>query len=132
MATTVLVVDDEPSVRELLRRWLEGVGYAVKLAGNATDALELMLAEPASIILVDIKMPGHDGFWLVEHVRAKWPRTAIIMATAADDLDLVLKRKRVGAVDYLLKPFGRELLRQALNRATAALDAANDMNSSTA
>jgi CheY-like chemotaxis protein len=121
MATTVLVVDDEPSVRELLRRWLEGWGYAVTLAGNATDALEVMRAEPASIILVDIKMPGHDGFWLVEHVRAKWPRTAIIMATAADDLDLVLKSKRAGVIDYVLKPFGRELLRQALNRANAAL-----------
>lgn len=123
MATTVLVVDDEPSVRELLRRWLEGWGYAVKLAGNATDALELMLTEPASIILVDIKMPGHDGFWLVERVRAKWPRTAIIMATAADDLDLVLKSKRAGAVDYVLKPFGRELLWQALSRAETTLHA---------
>ena len=123
MTSTILVVDDESLVRELLRRWLEGWGYAVKLAGNATDALELMLTEPASIILVDIKMPGHDGFWLVEHVRAKWPRTAIIMATAADDLDLVLKSKRAGVIDYVLKPFGRELLRQALDRAHASISA---------
>ena len=121
MRPVVLVVDDEPSVRELLRRWLDGWGYRVTEASRATEALEVMLAELASIILLYIRMPGHDVFWLMERVRAKWPRTVIIMATGADDLETVMKSQRAGAVDYVTKPFGRELLRQALNRANAAL-----------
>lgn len=97
----VLVVDDEPSVREFLTRWLQGWGYAVKQAGSATEALEVMLTEPASIMLCDIKMPGHDGLWLVERVRAKSLRTAIIMATCVDDLDVVMKSQQAGVVDYV-------------------------------
>lgn len=120
----VLVVDDETSVREFLRRWLEGWGYTVKQASSATDALEVMLAEPASIMLCDIKMPGHDGLWLAERVREKWPQTGIIMATALDNLDIVMKSQRLGAIDYVAKPFGRELLLQALRRATAKLEGA--------
>lgn len=116
----VLVVDDEPSVREFLTRWLQGWGYAVQQASNGTDALEVMLAEPASIMLCDIKMPGHDGLWLIERVREHWPKTAIIMATCVDQMPTVLKARQMGAVDYVLKPFGREPLRQALNRAEAA------------
>lgn len=69
---SVLVVDDEAPVRELLRRWLEGWGYRVTQAGNATDALESMLAKPAPILFCDVTMPGHDGLWLIERVRAKW------------------------------------------------------------
>lgn len=117
MAVTVLVVDDEPRVRELLRRWLEGWGYVVKLAGSATDALEVMLTTPASILVCDIRMSGHDGFWLIDRVRAKWPETAVIMASGVGDLDVVAKARRAGAVDYVTKPFGRELLWQALSRA---------------
>jgi two-component system response regulator AtoC len=117
MPSTVLVVDDEPAMRELLRRWVSGWGYTVRTAARAPEALEAMLADPAEIMLVDITLPGHDGFWLVERVRAKWPRTAFIMATAAAEIDLIERSKRAGAADYVLKPFGRELLWQALDRA---------------
>lgn len=120
---SALVVDDEAPVRELLRRWLERWGYRVKEAASATTALEVMLTEPALIILCDIRMPGHDGFWLIERVRERWPQTAIIMATGLDDIPTVLRSRQLGAVDYVSKPFGRELLRQALDRANAALNA---------
>ena len=119
----VLIVDDEPLVREFLRSRLEGWGYAVKEAGSAPEALEAMFAEPASIMVSDIKMPGHDGLWLAARVRAQWPHTAIIMATSDLEIRTVLKSRTLGAVDYVTKPFGRELLLQALRRATAALNA---------
>ncbi len=115
--TQVLVVDDEPSIRRLLTRWLESWGYGVRQAGTAIEALELMMADPASIVLCDIKMPGHDGLWLVERIRGRWPSTAIIMATCVDDMQIVMESQRKGAVDYVAKPFGRELLLQALQRA---------------
>lgn len=61
-------------------------------------ALRVMLIEPAPIMVCDIKMPGRDGIWLVERVHEKWPQTAIIMATAVDDLQTVMKSQRAGAI----------------------------------
>jgi CheY-like chemotaxis protein len=117
----VLVVDDEESIRGVLRRRLEEWGYTVKDAANAGDALELMLAEPAAIALLDIQLPGHDGLWLAERIRGRWPQTPIIVASGADDMELVEKSRRLGAVDYVMKPFHKELLRQALQRAAKAI-----------
>ena len=117
----MLVVDDERAHRELLRRWLEAWGYPVTVAPDARAALEAMLASPADILMADIKMPQQDGMWLAERVREKWPRTQIIMATGVMDVATVKKAQQLGAVDYVTKPFGRELLRQALDRAEQKL-----------
>jgi two-component system chemotaxis response regulator CheY len=118
----VLVVDDNGRVRNSLRQRLERSGYAAKEASNAAEALELMLSEPASIVLLDIRMPGHDGFWLAERIHARWPRTRIIMVSGSDDAHTVDKSRRLGAVDYIHKPFDRELLRQALHRASSLIE----------
>jgi DNA-binding NtrC family response regulator len=120
-AKTVLVVDDEAPIRGVLNRMLQEWGYRVKEAGSATEALEVMLAQPASIILIDLVMPGHDGFWLMERIRENWPTTPIVVITGAGELDAMEKSRREGAIDYVLKPFERELLRQALSRAERAL-----------
>jgi CheY-like chemotaxis protein len=119
----VLVVDDEEAIRRLLTRWLTGWGYEAKEAANADDALEIMAAEPAEIILCDVMMPVHDGIWLAEQVRGRWPQTAVIMASSAQDMETVMRMRKQGAVDYVTKPFGREMLRQALQRATGKLQA---------
>jgi CheY-like chemotaxis protein len=120
----VLVVDDEGSIRKLLVRWLVGWGYEAKEAANATEALEHMSAEPAAIILCDVMMPVHDGVWLAEQVRNRWPQTAVIMASSAQDMETVMRMRKQGAVDYVTKPFGREMLRQALERANQRLGGA--------
>jgi DNA-binding NtrC family response regulator len=114
----VLVVDDEESIRRLLTRWLTGWGYQAREAGNANAALELMTSEPAAIVLCDVMMPEHDGIWLAEQVRTRWPQTAVIMASSAQDMETVMRMRKQGAVDYVTKPFGREMLRQALHRAS--------------
>jgi CheY-like chemotaxis protein len=114
----VLVVDDEESIRTLLTRWLTGWGYQSKEASNANEALERMNAEPAAIILCDVMMPVHDGIWLAEQVRLRWPQTAVIMASSAQDMETVTRMRKQGAVDYVTKPFGREMLRQAMLRAS--------------
>jgi DNA-binding NtrC family response regulator len=118
----VLVVDDDPAVRQMLKRWLENWDYTVCDAPGATGAMAVMSAEPASIVLCDIRMPGHDGFWLVDRIHQTWPETAIIMITGLDDLQTVVKARREGAVDYVNKPFDKDILRQALERAKAALN----------
>jgi CheY-like chemotaxis protein len=114
----VLVVDDEEAIRKLLTRWLSGWGYEAKEAANAEDAIEIMTAKPADIILCDVMMPVHDGIWLAEQVRGRWPQTAVIMASGAQDMETVMRMRKQGAVDYVTKPFGREMLRQALQRAS--------------
>ena len=114
----VLVVDDEESIRKLLMRWLAGWGYQSKEAPNANDAIEQMTAEPAAIMLCDVMMPVHDGVWLAEQVRTRWPQTAVVMASSAQDMETVMRMRKQGAVDYVTKPFGREMLRQALQRAS--------------
>jgi YesN/AraC family two-component response regulator len=119
-AAYVLIVDDEPVVRNFLKRCLEASGYPVKQAGNADQALELMAATPASVVLCDIRMPGHDGLWLAERLRANWPRTAIIMATAVDDHDTVRQSSALGVADYLIKPIAAEHLLHVVGRADRA------------
>ena len=69
----VLIVDDEAPIRALLRRWLAGWGYGVRDVGDAVEALTVMAADPADIVLCDINMPEHDGLWLAEQGRAPWP-----------------------------------------------------------
>lgn len=110
----VLIVDDEPPVRALLSRWLTGWGCTVADAASASQALALMAADPADVLLCDIGMPERDGLWLAERVHARWPATAIVMSTGRDDPETVRASRKVGAVAYVLKPFNPVLLRSAI------------------
>jgi CheY-like chemotaxis protein len=116
----VLVVDDEAAVRDYLKRCLEGSGYLVKVAAGAAEALELMMTAPASVVLCDVRMPGQDGLWLAERLHAHWPRTAVVMATAIDDLQTVNQSRELGAVDYISKPIRPDQLIEAVRRAQAS------------
>jgi CheY-like chemotaxis protein len=117
----VLIVDDEPHVRILLTRWVTQWGYAVREAASAAEALNVMAADPADIVLCDIRMPEHDGLWLAEHVHTRWPHTALIISTGLDAPQIVRTSRVLGAVAYVLKPFNSELLREALDRASGRL-----------
>ena len=126
MASYVLVVDDEASVRGFLTRRLEAWGYPAREARDSTQALEMMLAEPADIVFIDLRMPGRDGLWLTEQIRQGWSNTSIVIATGADDFLSVSKARKLGAVDYVLKPFDKTMLRQAMERAFEALGRGGD------
>jgi DNA-binding NtrC family response regulator len=115
----VMVVDDEEAIRMLLGRWLTSWGYEPQLAESANDALEQLAAAPMSIVLCDVMMPVHDGLWLAEQIHNRWPETAVIMVSGAQDVKTVVTSRRHGAVDYVTKPFGREMVMQALRRASA-------------
>ena len=117
-AGRVLIVDDELPIRMLLTRWITGWGYGVRDAGDAVEALDVMEAEPADILLCDVTMPEHDGLWLAEQVHARWPGTAIVMSTARDDPETVRASRKLGAVAYVTKPFILYMLRQALDEAS--------------
>jgi response regulator RpfG family c-di-GMP phosphodiesterase len=113
---SVLIVDDEPGVRHLMRRWLESRGYQVAVASGADTALELMAASPTAVALCDLRMPGHDGAWLADRLRHEHPDTAVIIATGVTELGPSLEGLRQSVVDYLTKPFERERLCEAVSR----------------
>jgi DNA-binding response OmpR family regulator len=107
----ILVVDDEPDLRELLADYLGMQGYAVRTASDARE-LDLRLAEgPADVIVLDINMPGENGLAVLARLRAAGSRTGVILLTAAGTLGDRLAGLTDGADDYVVKPFEpRELL----------------------
>jgi response regulator RpfG family c-di-GMP phosphodiesterase len=111
-ANSVLVVDDEHCVRNLMARWLESGGYDVTTAASAEEALGQFETTPPAVALCDIRMPGHDGIWLAEQIRHQYPETAVIMATGVHDVGPAVASLRQGVIDYLTKPFGRDRLRE--------------------
>lgn len=113
---SVLVVDDETGIRDLIARWLVTGGYHVQTAGNADQALEQVHDRAPAVALCDIRMPGRDGLWLAQHIRQDAPETAVIMATGVQDVGPAVTSLRQGVIDYLTKPFGRERLRESVMR----------------
>ena len=118
-AERVLIVDDELPIRILLTRILKGWGYGVRHVGSAVEALNMMAAEPADVLMCDVTMPEYDGLWLAKQVHTQWPRTLIIMVTGHNDAYTVQTSRRLGAVAYLTKPFSQYMLREVLNRGPA-------------
>ena len=112
---TILVVDDDEGVRKVLSRWVSDIGYAVKAAPDADIALELMRECPIDVALVDVRMPGHDGIWLLEQVCRFYPDIAIVLATGLLEMDPMVTL-RPGVVGYIVKPFNREDLAKVVKR----------------
>ena len=87
---SVLIVDDEAGLRTLMTRWVQALGYSAQVAASAEQALQEMETKPAAVALCDIRMPGRDGLWLTEQLRQRYPDTAVIISTAAQQVDLSL------------------------------------------
>jgi two-component system KDP operon response regulator KdpE len=105
----ILVVDDAPQVRRVLRATLTAEGYTVSEAHDGGEALELFATEPFDIILLDVNMPGMDGLQACREIRGK-SDVPIIMLTVRDaERDKVLALD-AGADDYVVKPFGMQEL----------------------
>jgi len=104
----VLVVDDEETVRNLLQRILEGAGYQVTTAANGKEALYKVSLEEAQVVLLDIKMPGMSGMEVLSKLSADSPDTCAIMVTSVVDTETAVEAMKLGAYDYILKPFDRD------------------------
>lgn len=107
----ILVVDDDPKLRDLLRRYLTENQFEVSLAQDGASMNRLLLREPFDLIILDLMMPGEDGLAIVRRLRGANDTTPVIMLTAkGDDVDRIVGLE-MGADDYLPKPFNpRELL----------------------
>jgi putative nucleotidyltransferase with HDIG domain len=102
---TILVTDDEDVIRRLLCQKLAKDGYWCEEAGSAELALNRLAKNQFGLVILDIKMPGKTGMELIPEVKARYPDTAIIMATAITDISVAIQCLKQGADDYLCKPF---------------------------
>lgn len=117
----VLIVDDEEQIRTILQRWIHKWGYEVEAVGSAAEAIAIMERQPAAIVIIDLLMPVLDGLWLLERLTARWPAAAVVIESGALETETVQRTQQFGAADFLAKPFGREQVHQALQRAVARL-----------
>ena len=106
----LLVVDDEPRLLSLLERGLRTQGFEVQAAASADEALVLARNDPPALAVLDVMMPGVDGFELLEALRGVVPGVPVIMLTARSSVEDRVHGLELGAVDYVVKPFSfREL-----------------------
>ncbi|MGB9593092.1 MAG: HD-GYP domain-containing protein [Anaerolineae bacterium] len=113
----ILVVEDEDSVRSLVLRKLARAGYTAVGAANGIDALALLREQPFGIVLSDINMPKLNGLELLQIIREAYPDVVVIMVTAYGDLDHAIAAMRLGASDYVVKPFDLDQLMNAIQQA---------------
>lgn len=116
---SILVVDDDILNLKVVMKRLEREGYTVAVEGSAEEALGRLQLESFDLVLLDINMPGMDGFQLLKKIKAdnRFASTRVIMVTGTDDKDMMLKCIKAGASDYLQKPFNMGLA----NRRIAAV-----------
>lgn len=113
----VLIVDDNEMNRDLLARRVQKQGHKTTLAVNGRQALELMQQQPFDLVLLDIMMPEMNGFQVLEHLKAdsRLRHIPVIVISALDDIDSIVKCIELGAEDYLSKPFNKVLLKARIN-----------------
>lgn len=117
MEQTILLVDDEPDLRDVLEIYLTDLGYSVYTAENGEAALQTFQRTVPSIVLSDIKMPGMDGIELLRRIKTQAPATEVIMITGHGDMDLAIDSLKLQATDFITKPINDDMLGVALNRA---------------
>ena len=113
----VLVVDDDDAVRKACCSIAAGMGFAVVGADSATEARSILKHQKVDLILLDLKLPGGGGLGLLEQVKALHPETAVVVMTAFASVSSAVEAMRIGAGDYLTKPFALEELTTVLERA---------------
>ena len=111
---TVLVVDDEPLIRDVLGELLRDAGYDVAHAENGRDALAVLEARPVDVILLDLRLPDGSGLEIFEQIRSLDERIPVIFVTVDKAADSAIEAMKRGAFDYLSKPLDPAQLRRAL------------------
>jgi DNA-binding NtrC family response regulator len=115
MNRRVLIIDDEPNIRRMMRLTLEADGYEVEDAADGRAGLELF-GDGARFdaVVLDQKMPGMDGLETLRQIRRRSPHAAVVMATAYGTIDLAVDAMKAGATDFLKKPLTPDTLRGAV------------------
>jgi DNA-binding response OmpR family regulator len=118
----LLIVDDEPHIRQMMRLTLETAGYEVDEAASGEDGLEQFGdGSTYDVVLLDQKMPGLDGLQTLKRLKERVPEVCVIMVTAFASIELAVDAMKLGASDFLRKPMTPETLRGAVAAAVASL-----------
>jgi len=102
---TCLVVDDEGSLREALRKVLERQGFQCKTAASGAEALAMLERELVPLVISDIRMPEMDGMALLQQIRERWPDVGVVLVTGVTEAGVAVSCLQMGALDYITKPF---------------------------
>jgi two-component system response regulator MprA len=111
----ILVVDDEPEVRQLMEHFLTERGYEVRIAENGRLGLLALDAFAPDVVLLDMHMPEMDGLETLRQLAVRAPSLPVIMVTVNDDMETTSRLLQMGAADYVPKPFNLDYLEQAIN-----------------
>ena len=122
---SILIVDDEKSIRITLRAFLRKEGYSVDVAGTPDEALQKLRENPVDVVVCDIVLPGMNGVNLLQAIRRVTPNTQVVMMTGEPTVDTAIEALRAGAYDYLFKPIRKEAIVSVVNKA-ANLKAVDD------
>src|SRR5881396_3391052 len=112
-----LVVDDEPRLRRVLIRLLEGEGFTCAEAGSGVEALAELEKGPVPLVISDLRMPEMDGVTLLREIVTRWPETAVIVVTAVAEVESAVACLQMGALDYVAKPFHLDEVRARVSQA---------------
>ena len=115
MPGKILVVDDEPEVRQLMEHFLTERGYEVRIAENGRLGLAALDSFTPDVVLLDMHMPEMDGLETLQRLATRAPSLPVIMVTVNDDVETTSRLLQLGAADYVPKPFNLEYLEQAIN-----------------
>ncbi len=110
----ILVIDDEDIVRTSCSRTLVPEGYDVSLAKNGVEGLKMAGEDRFDLVLTDLKMPDMDGIEVLRILKGKWPETQVIIVTGYQTVDSAVKAIKLGAYDYIEKPFTPDALISAV------------------
>lgn len=117
---TILIIDDEKSLLDLLRVVFKKEGYEVKTAASAAGGFEILAKEEIDLVVTDIKMPGADGMDILRYARENLPDLPVILITAYGSIAQAVEALKAGALDYVVKPFDVEELKIIVGRGLAS------------
>ena len=116
MKAKILIVDDEKAIRESVSLVLSEEGHETDVAASGQEALEILNQDNIDVLITDLKMPGMDGMELVKQSLQICPQTSVIIITAHASVESAIEALRMGAFDYILKPFEFDDLILKVNR----------------
>ncbi|MCH7722173.1 MAG: response regulator [Bacteroidetes bacterium] len=114
---SILVVDDEISLCSILKEELTEVGYDVDFVDNGNDAIEYLSTNPVQLVLLDLKMPGKNGFDVLEEMNQKNISSQVIILTAYADIKSAIHSAKLGVTDFISKPYNFDELLIAIQKA---------------
>ncbi len=117
MGKRVLVIDDEAIVRVSCQRVLEPEGFEVDVTARGDEALEMMQSKQYDVVLTDLKMPDMDGLEVLKEIKKRWPEVQVIIITGYGTISTAVQAIKLGAYDYIEKPFTPEDILNVVKKA---------------